>query len=94
LRTSDDFCGGKKFGKCQFGSNLKIINHYSWNFIADLSSIPVVLNLIPLATLAAVLIMVGYKLAKPATFKHFWHLGNSSSFLSLQRWWLLWQPIY
>jgi len=39
-------------------------------------SIPVVLNLIPLATLAAVLIMVGYKLAKPATFKHFWHLGK------------------
>lgn len=39
-------------------------------------SIPVVLNLIPLATLAAVLIMVGYKLAKPATFRHFWHLGK------------------
>ncbi len=39
-------------------------------------TIPVVLNLIPLATLAAVLILVGYKLAKPATFKHFWHLGK------------------
>lgn len=39
-------------------------------------SIPVVLNLIPLATLAAVLIMVGYKLAKPATFRHFWHIGK------------------
>lgn len=39
-------------------------------------SIPVILNLIPLATLAAVLILVGYKLAKPATFKHFWHLGK------------------
>lgn len=39
-------------------------------------SIPVILNLIPLATLAAVLLMVGYKLAKPATFKHFWHLGK------------------
>ena len=39
-------------------------------------SIPVLLNLIPLATLAAVLILVGYKLAKPATFKHFWHLGK------------------
>ena len=34
-------------------------------------SIPMILNLIPLATLAAVLILVGYKLAKPATFKHF-----------------------
>lgn len=39
-------------------------------------SIPMILNLIPLATLAAVLILVGYKLAKPATFKHFWHLGK------------------
>ncbi|MGI9652407.1 SulP family inorganic anion transporter [Chryseobacterium sp. RLHN22] len=39
-------------------------------------SIPVILNLIPLATLAAVLLLVGYKLAKPATFKHFWHLGK------------------
>lgn len=39
-------------------------------------SMPVVLNRIPLATLAAVLILVGYKLAKPATFKHFWHYGK------------------
>ncbi len=39
-------------------------------------SIPFLLNLIPLATLAAVLILVGYKLAKPATFLHFWHLGK------------------
>lgn len=39
-------------------------------------SIPFILNLIPLATLAAVLILVGYKLAKPATFKHFWQYGK------------------
>ena len=39
-------------------------------------SIPFILNLIPLATLAAVLILVGYKLAKPATFSHFWKLGK------------------
>ncbi len=39
-------------------------------------SIPFILNLIPLATLAAVLLLVGYKLAKPATFKHFWHNGK------------------
>lgn len=39
-------------------------------------TIPFILNLIPLATLAAVLILVGYKLAKPATFKHFWHNGK------------------
>lgn len=39
-------------------------------------SIPFLLNLIPYATLAAVLLLVGYKLAKPATFLHFWHLGK------------------
>jgi MFS superfamily sulfate permease-like transporter len=38
--------------------------------------IPVILNKIPLATLAAILILVGYKLAKPATFKHFWEKGK------------------
>lgn len=39
-------------------------------------TIPVILNKIPLATLAAILLLVGYKLAKPATFKHFWKNGK------------------
>ena len=39
-------------------------------------SIPMILNKIPLATLAAILLMVGYKLAKPATFLHFWEKGK------------------
>lgn len=39
-------------------------------------AIPVLLNKIPLATLATVLILVGYKLAKPATFVHFWEKGK------------------
>ncbi|QSB28492.1 SulP family inorganic anion transporter [Flavobacterium sp. CLA17] len=39
-------------------------------------SIPTILNKIPLATLATVLILVGYKLAKPATFIHFWQKGK------------------
>ncbi|WP_337966743.1 SulP family inorganic anion transporter [uncultured Flavobacterium sp.] len=39
-------------------------------------SIPALLNKIPLATLATVLILVGYKLAKPATFFHFWEKGK------------------
>ena len=39
-------------------------------------TIPMILNKIPLATLAAILILVGYKLAKPATFKHFWKQGK------------------
>jgi MFS superfamily sulfate permease-like transporter len=33
------------------------------------------LNLIPLASLATILIIIGYKLAKPALFKQFYHLG-------------------
>ena len=39
-------------------------------------SIPFILNKIPLATLAAVLLMVGYKLANPKTVKHFWNKGK------------------
>ena len=38
--------------------------------------IPSVLNKIPLATLASILLLVGYKLAKPATFVHFWKNGK------------------
>ena len=39
-------------------------------------TIPAMLNKIPLATLAAILLLVGYKLAKPATFMHFWKNGK------------------
>jgi MFS superfamily sulfate permease-like transporter len=44
--------------------------------LVSVMTIPFLLNKIPLATLAAVLILVGYKLAKPATFKHFWNYGK------------------
>lgn len=44
--------------------------------LVSVLTIPSILNKIPLATLAAVLLMVGYKLAKPATFIHFWHKGK------------------
>jgi MFS superfamily sulfate permease-like transporter len=37
--------------------------------------VPGVLNMIPLSVLAAVLLMVGYKLAKPALFKKMYKLG-------------------
>lgn len=37
--------------------------------------IPTLLNMIPLAVLAAVLLLVGYKLAKPALFKKMYNLG-------------------
>jgi MFS superfamily sulfate permease-like transporter len=39
-------------------------------------TIPVILNKIPFATLAAVLLLIGYKLAKPAVFQHFWSQGK------------------
>lgn len=39
------------------------------------SLIPVVLNLIPLAVLASILFVVGYKLAKPALFKSMYKAG-------------------
>lgn len=41
------------------------------------ATIPFVLNLVPLAVLAAILFMVGYKLAKPATFVEMYRLGWS-----------------
>ena len=40
-------------------------------------AIPTVLNLIPLASLAAILLLVGYKLAKPAVFRQMYKLGKA-----------------
>lgn len=40
-----------------------------------LASVPHLLNLIPLGVLAAVLLLTGYKLAKPALFKAMWRYG-------------------
>ena len=39
------------------------------------ASIPAMLNLIPKAALAAILIFTGYRLCKPAVFKHMWKGG-------------------
>ncbi len=39
-------------------------------------SIPTILNRIPLACLAAVLLMIGYKLASPTVFRHMWQSGK------------------
>lgn len=39
------------------------------------ASIPVLLNMIPKATLAAILIFTGYKLCKPTVFVHMWKGG-------------------
>jgi len=40
-------------------------------------AIPFILNMIPLASLAAILFLVGYKLAKPTLFKQMYKLGQT-----------------
>jgi MFS superfamily sulfate permease-like transporter len=39
------------------------------------ATIPVILNMIPKASLAAILIYTGYRLCNPRVFKHMWHGG-------------------
>lgn len=56
-------------------SKMSTIIH-GFMLLISVLSIPFLLNKIPLATLAAVLLMVGYKLAKPSVIMHFWHKGK------------------
>jgi MFS superfamily sulfate permease-like transporter len=51
------------------------IAHGVFLLIAVLA-IPTILNKIPLACLAAILLMIGYKLASPTVFKHMWDNGR------------------
>jgi MFS superfamily sulfate permease-like transporter len=44
-------------------------------------AIPFILNKIPLATLAAILLLIGYKLANPKTVKHFWDKDKIYQFI-------------
>lgn len=41
------------------------------------ATIPVLLNMIPKAALAAILLFTGYKLCKPTVFKHMWNGGRT-----------------
>jgi MFS superfamily sulfate permease-like transporter len=68
VRTSANSNSGAK-------SKMSTIIHGTLLMLSVIA-IPLVLNKIPLATLAAILLLVGYKLAKPATFKHFWEKGK------------------
>lgn len=68
VRTSANNNAGAK-------SKMSAIIHGVLLLISVLA-IPAILNKIPLATLAAILLVVGYKLAKPATFLHFWKYGK------------------
>lgn len=43
--------------------------------LISVATIPFILNRIPLAALAAILLLTGYKLAKPALFKKWWSSG-------------------
>ena len=49
--------------------------------LVSVLAIPTVLNRIPLATLAAVLLLVGYKLANPKTIMHFWKKDRIYQFI-------------
>lgn len=44
--------------------------------LVSVLTIPSLLNKIPLATLAAILLLIGYKLANPDKVKHFWSQGK------------------
>jgi MFS superfamily sulfate permease-like transporter len=59
-----------------FGAQTKVsaILHGFWLLLSAIT-IASFLNLIPLASLATILIMVGYKLAKPSLFKQLYALG-------------------
>ena len=55
-------------------SKLSTIMHGLW-LLLSIIFIPKLLNQIPLATLAAILLLIGYKLAKPSLFKKVYHQG-------------------
>ncbi len=60
-----------------FGAQTKLsaILHGVWLLLSAIT-IATYLNLIPLASLATILILVGYKLAKPSLFKQMYELGT------------------
>ena len=68
VRTSANNAAGAK-------SKMSAIIH-GLLLLVSVLAIPLILNKIPLATLAAVLLLVGYKLANPETIKHFWEKGK------------------
>jgi MFS superfamily sulfate permease-like transporter len=68
VRTSANNVAGAK-------SKMSTIIHGLFLLVSVLS-IPFILNKIPLSTLAAILLLVGYKLANPKIIKHFWEKGK------------------
>jgi MFS superfamily sulfate permease-like transporter len=68
VRTSANSAAGAK-------SKMSAIAHGVLLALSVLT-IPALLNKVPLSTLAAVLLLVGYKLANPKTIMHFWKKGK------------------
>jgi len=73
VRTSANNAAGAK-------SKMSAIIH-GLLLLVSVLSIPTILNKIPLATLASVLLLVGYKLANPKTMKHFWEKDKVFQFI-------------
>jgi MFS superfamily sulfate permease-like transporter len=67
VRSSANINAGAK-------SKVSAITHGALLLIC-VALIPMALNLIPKASLAAILIFTGYRLCRPAVFKHMWHAG-------------------
>lgn len=68
VRTTANINAGAK-------TKLSAISHGVFLLVAILA-IPSLLNKIPMACLAAILIMIGIKLASPKVFRHMWHTGK------------------
>lgn len=68
VRTSANVNAGAK-------TKLSAIAHGVFLLLSVLL-IPGLLNKIPMACLAAILIMIGWKLANPKVFAHMWHTGK------------------
>jgi len=68
VRTTANINAGAK-------TKLSAIAHGVFLLLAVVT-IPGLLNKIPMACLAAILIMIGIKLASPKVFKHMWHMGK------------------
>lgn len=78
-------CGGlpitqvviRSSANISFGAKTKLSTILHGIFLLiSATTIAQFLNLIPLASLAAILIMIGYKLTKPVLFKHLYQLGS------------------
>ncbi|MCB0665342.1 MAG: SulP family inorganic anion transporter [Saprospiraceae bacterium] len=73
VRTSANINSGGR-------TKMAAISHGIFLLVA-VALIPAILNKIPLASLAAVLIMIGFRLASPKVFMHMWNNGKKFQFI-------------